>query len=331
MKKNLIFFLLCLSVMLASNNVFSQAEVSHGASQALEISVSGRGGPVMVNPGEKKLISFFPKSGTVSVNVWYLNDRNRYETRTVQVGVYDGKAYLPSPPNVSSRTIRPEMSTSVPAKKAEASTDDNEGYSPAVGKVNQIRSITTNIESFQIKVKNEAKSMGPLIFIGDVFTGVAAPPNDDTLVSRERAHPGLIELTVLYKVPYGTGKVIGQQFSLAQQVLAFIVTSPDEVLVIKDEDFFSFADLAPNTEVRFKNVGSTTMYAKSANKKLQRPLRRGRTTPPISIDEAYSTMWYYKDKNNVDRLCTYQSLVPGNGNQFWIRIVDSDALYNIGD
>lgn len=327
MKKLFLFiFLFSLSFWFA-DDIFAQAEVSHGANQTLEISISGRGGPTMIGPGEKKLIAFFPTSGTVSVSVRYLNDRNRYENRTVNVGIYEGKVFLPSPPNISSKVIRPEK----PTPETVLSTAGSENYEPSVGKVNQIRSITTNIESFQIKIKNEARSMGPLIFIGEVFTGVAAPPSGDTLVSREKVNPGLIELTVLYKIPYGKDKVIGQQFSLAQQALAFIVTSPDEVLIIKDEDFFSFADLAPNTKVRFKNIGSTTMYAKSANKKLQRPLRKGRMTPPISIEEAYSTMWYYKDKNNVDRLCTYQSLVPGKGNQFWIRIIDSNALYNIGN
>lgn len=325
--------MLGLSVMLASNNIFSQAEVSHGASQPLEISVSGRGGPVVVNPGEKKLISFFPKSGTVSTQVRFLNKRNRYETLSVPIHVYDGKAFIPSPPDISNRVIESKKSesSSVGTTTTTQTTDSGDGYSPAVGKVNQIKNITSDIPAFNIKLKNEAKSMGDLIFVGSVFTGVAISPTGEIITSKEKVRPGLIEFTVLYRMPYGpTGSVKGQQFALAQQALAFIVTDPEEVLVIKDEYFFNFADLAPNTKVRFKNVGSTTMYAKSAVKKLQRPLRRGRTTAPISLEDAYSTMWYYKDKDNVDRLCVYQSMGPGRGNQFYIRIVDSDYLYNVG-
>lgn len=333
MKKLFFIFLLGLSVSLASNTVFAQAEISHGFKQDIKVSTN-KGGPVLIKQGEKKIIVFVPSSGTVNFTVEYKVGR-RYVEGAIQRNIYDGKGFIPgaADANVETTTSSASSSADIPSvTKMQAPNprqlpDDN--FAPEVGKVNQIRNVTASIQSFNLKVKNEAKGKGDLIFMGNVFTGVAIPPTGDTITSREKVRPGLVELTALYKMPYAPGGAVsGQQFALAQQAFAFMVTDSNQVITITDNDFFDFSELTGNIKVRFKNVEKPVMLPKSGNKKL-RPLRRGRISKAIPLDDVFSTMWYYTDENNVDHIAVFRITHPDRNNLL-IYVGASDAIFNAG-
>lgn len=324
MKKLFFLFLLGLSVSLASNNVFAQAEISHGFKQDIEVSVPGKGGPVLIKQGEKKMLTFVPSSGSVNFIIKYKSGK-RYVDRAIQQTVYGGTVYVAAAAdaNIESSTSV-TTKTRVTTEQRTSQSDQGENYSPEVGQVNYISNLTADIPSFQLKIKNEAKGVGELLFIGSVFTGVAAPPNGDTIVSRERVRPGLIEMTVIYKMTImSNNPTEGQQFTLAQQALAFFVTDSEQVITITDNDFFNFSSLAADLPIRFKNVGSVTLYPKSGNKKLK-PLRQNRVSKPVTFESAQSTMWYYYDAHNVQRLAVWE-IVPGD--KPLIRIRRMDKLY----
>lgn len=323
MKKLFFLFLLGLSIVLASSTVFAQAEVSHGFKQDIKVSTN-KGGPVLIKQGDKKILAFVPSSGTVNFIVKYKVGR-RYVDGSIQRNIYDGKVFIPasSDANVEQpSTSNATTNVSSVTKMQSQSSDDD--YSPEVGQVNYINNLTADIPSFHLRLKNEAKSIGEILFIGSVFTGVAAPPTGDTIISREKVRPGLTEMTVIYKMAImSDGPTSGQQFTLAQQALAFFVTDPEQVITINDNDFFNFSSLAADLPIRFKNVGSVTLYPKSGNKKLK-PLRKGRISKSINFESAQSTMWYYYDAHNVQRLAVWE-IVPGD--KPLIRIRRMDKLY----
>ena len=320
MKKLFFLFLLGLSIVLASNNLFAQAEVSHGFKQDIEVSTN-KGGPVLIKQGEKKNLDFVPISGAVNFVVKYKSGR-RYVDGSIQRSIYDGKVFIPA--SADANVEQPSTTTNVSSvTKIQAQSSDDD-YSPEVGEVNYINNLTADIPSFHLRLKNQAKSIGEILFIGTVFTGVAAPPTGDTIISREKVRPGLTEMTVIYKMAImSDGPTSGQQFTLAQQALAFFVTDPEQVITISDNDFFNFSSLAADLPIRFKNVDNVTLYPKSGNKKLK-PLRKGRVSKSINFESAQSTMWYYYDAHNVQRLAVWE-IVPGD--KPLIRIRRMDKLY----
>lgn len=325
MRNKVIFFLASLSLfLLASISVSAQAEFSHGFRQDIEVSVAGKGGPTLVKQGEALQINYLPKNGSVNFSVRYKSGR-KYEERAVQLSVVNEKVFMPEAPGATEEASSKQVSSpSVPSAVNDRRQDQSDAYNPEVGQVNIIKNLTSDIPSFNLQLKNEAKSIGEILFIGNVFTGVAAKPDGNIITSREKVRPGLIEMAVIYKMTYtSASNISGQQFTLAQQALGYFVTDPEEVITITDNDFFDFATLASDLPIRFKNVGAPTLYPKSPNKKLK-PLRKWRMSKTIKFEDARSTMWYYYDVNNVQRLAVWE-IVPGD--KPIIRIKAMEQLY----
>jgi hypothetical protein len=303
----------------AGKNSFSQAAVSHSFQQDIEVSVPGKGGPTLIKQGETKALSYVPTSGSVNFVVKYKNGR-KTETRNVQVTVTNGAVNIPEAPGASREAEKTDSSTtSAPPRRSDSSPGPSQDFNPGVGQVNIVKNLTSNIASFNLRLHNDAKGKGDLLFIGNVFTGLAAQAGD-TIVSRELVRPGLVELTVIYKMSYTSFGGVGQSFTLAQQALVYMVTDSSQVITISDNDFFDFASLAADIPIRFKNVGGVTLYPKTSDKKL-RALRPGKNSRTTKFQLARSTMWYYYDANNVQRLAVWE-LVPGDKPVIQIRAMD---------
>lgn len=321
--KKFVFILVASLMFIAGKSGFAQAEVSHSFQQDIEVSVPGKGGPTLIKQGEKKVLSYVPNNGSVNFVVKYKNGK-KYQTRNIQLIVSGGKVYIPEADGASREEAKTSSISS--SDKASRSGSQNQNYNPGIGQVNIIRGLTSDIPSFRLKLHNNAKDKGDVLFVGDVFTGLAAQAGD-TIVSEQFVRPGLIELTVIYKMPYASqGTITGQSFTLAQQALVYMVTDKDQIITISDNDFFDFASLAEDIPIRFKNVGDITLYPKTSSKRLK-PLRAGRTSSTIKFESARSTMWYYYDADNVQRLAVWE-LVPGDKPVIRIRAIDN--IYGTG-
>lgn len=315
--KSFIFFV---AIFIAPIILLAQATVSHGFKQDIEISADGKGGPTLIKQGETKIISYLPKSGNVSIRVRYKEGR-RFVEKIANVNVSNGKLFLPEAPNAAVvQASVTQQTNKVQTQKPDQNSTTGD-YNPKVGEVNIIKKLNTTIDSFPIKVVNKS-GKGDLIFVGSVFTG-AAIGERDTLTSTQNVRPGFLELNVIYKeAVYESDDAIGQSFIIAQQSLIFMVTDPNQIIEIDGSQFFDFSDLAPNMKVRFKNVGSITLFSRPVS----RPLRSGRMSKSYKYEDAHKITWHFSDKDNLQRV-TVWNYVPDSR---LIKIRAIDDIFGVG-
>lgn len=310
-----------MSLIFVNNEVLAQAAVDHLFQQDIEVSVLDRGGPTLIKKGETRVLSYVPMNGAVNFSVRYETSR-RYETQEIQVIVHNGAVTIPEAPGA----LRKSDPVAAAESRVTPESRQTDGAQPEIGRVNVVRSLTADIPSFPLKLHNNATNKGDVLFIGGIFTGSSAQVGD-TIVSREMVQPGLVEITVLYRLrSYRSQEINGQDFVLAQQAIVYMITAdPSQVITITNEDFFDFAILAEDLPVRFRNTGSTTLYPKTGDRRLK-PLRPGRSSKATKFGSARSTMWYYYD-NGIQRLAIWE-LVPGDRPTINIRAMDN--IYGIG-
>lgn len=324
MKKFSILFVIAGLIFIVGKNSFSQAEISHKFQQDIEVSVPGKGGPTLIKQGETKVLSYVPSNGSVNFVVRYKTQKGKYDTRPIQITASNGSVHLPEAPDAL-REAKTAPSPTVP-RSSDPRPAPSQDFNPGVGQVNIIKNLTSDIPSFRLKLHNNAGDKGDLLFIGNIFTGLAAKAGD-TIVSREFVRPGLVEFTALYKMTYASsGEITGQSFTLAQQALVYMVTDSSQVITISSNDFFDFASLAEDIPIRFENVGEITLYPKTSDRRL-RPVRPGRASKTVKFEVARSAMWYYYDVNNVQRLAVWE-IVPGG--KPVIRIRAMEHVYGTG-
>jgi len=328
--KKIMFF--SWSLLLAVVYSQAQTEVSHAFKQEIEVSTDN-GGPIKIMSGESATVAFIG-NGTENFRISYLRNGKKV-TRAIQLVVKDNRLVIPAANDADVVVVAAESNgdRKLKATTQQITHNTTPNTTPNTGpsNINYIASVKARIPVFQLKLVN--MSSKDLLFIGDVFTGVAiAAPTmkdgalvpSDTIISMESVRPGLTEINVIYK-KIVTGEANGQQFILAQQALAFVVIDSSQVITINDNDFFDFSSLVGNTPIRFKNVGTATLYPKSSNKKLK-PLRKGRVSKVVDYNTAQNTTWYYYSQNNVQKMGVWE-LAPGE--RPIINISAMEKLYNV--
>lgn len=338
MKKLLLFVVVVITT--SASAVFAQAKVDNLFRQRVEISLVGSGHKMTA-----------PASTTTGLIRWIPKERAEYLVKYLENQRYVEKRIWLQPVN-GVLTVPESLTADVVVEKkndgnqrdavnrqSNSSTAANSGgdnYRPEVGQVNFIKGISAEIPSFRLPAKN--KSNKDILFIGNVFTGSAMKPKG-SLLSKEMVRPGLIELTMLYKLSDDSVQVAGQyqdvsapamgghSLMFAQQAVGYMVMSATDTIVINDEDFFDIKTLMQK-EIRFKNIGNTTMYPRSQNKRLK-ALKPGRSSKVIRIDQIGDLVWYfYDDKTKVQRLAIFE-IAPDRVPIIKVRPMD-DQIYGIG-
>lgn len=335
MKKLLLFVVLA---VITTSAVFAQAKVDNLFRQRIEISLVG-GGHKMTVPASATtgLIRWIPKEKAEYL-VKYLENQ-RYVEKRIWLQPVNG--ILTVPESLTADVVTPKKGDDQNANKGSSSSKTNSitnsgSDRPEVGQVNFIKGISAEIPSFHLPAKN--KSNKDILFIGNVFTGSALRPKD-IILSKEFVRPGLIELTMLYKLSDDSAQVAGQyqdvsapsmgghSLMFAQQAVGYMVMSATDTIVITDEDFFDIKTLMQK-EIRFKNVGNTTMHPRSKNKKLK-SLKPGHSSKIIRIDQIGDLIWYFYDPNtNVQRLAIFE-IAPDRVPIIKVRPMDGQ-IYGIG-
>lgn len=336
MKKLLLFVVLA---VIATSAVFAQAKVDNLFRQRVEISLVGSGHKMTA-----------PASATTGVIRWIPKEKAEYLVKYLENQKYVEKriwlqpvnGILTVPESLTADVVTPKKGEDQNAKKGSSSAKTNStansgsDYRPEVGQVNFIKGISAEIPSFHLPAKN--KSNKDILFIGNVFTGSALRPKD-SILSKELVRPGLIELTMLYKLSDDSAQVAGQyqdaaapamgghSLMFAQQAVGYMVMDAKDTLIIRDDDFFDIKSLM-SKEIRFKNIGNTTMYPRSQNKRLK-PLKPGRSSKVIRIDQIGDLIWYFYDpKTKVQRLAIFE-IAPDRVPIIKVRPMD-DQIYGIG-
>ncbi len=336
MKKLLLFVVLA---VIATSTAFAQAKVNNLFRQRIEISLVGSGHKMSA-----------PASSETGVIRWIPKEKAEYQVRYLENKRYVDKRIWLQPVN-GVLTVPESLTADVVVEKkndgnqrdvvngqsnSSAASSGNDNYRPEVGQVNFIKGISADIPTFKLPAKNASNK--DILFIGNVFTGSAMKPKD-RILSKEMVRPGLIELTMLYKLSDDSAQVAGQyqdvsapamgghSLMFAQQAVGYMVMSATDTIVITDEDFFDIKTLMQK-EIRFKNTGNTTMYPRSQNKRLK-ALKPGRSSKVIRIDQIGDLVWYfYDDKTKVQRLAIFE-IAPDRVPIIKVRPMD-DQIYGIG-
>lgn len=208
---------------------------------------------------------------------------------------------------------RNEIMTGNPSTEvsnAGSNTTANSSYrvsEPGTGTVNFITNVKSEIGNFKFTIENHTDKN--LIFIGSIFNGVALKPLDEA-ESIQSVQPGLIELTVLYKISSsGNDDSLvssGQATAFNQQALSYMIVDGAQTIQIMDQDLVDPTSMT-NQKVKFRNVSNVSLYPKSNNRKLRKGLRPGQTSGTIQLSELTELAWYYNDiRTGMERIVIFQ-------------------------
>jgi len=178
-----------------------------------------------------------------------------------------------------------------------------EANEPGVGRVNFIKNVDSEISKFHLTIENNTSK--DLIFIGDVFNGVALQPTNKAM-SKTLVQPGLMEVTVLCQVSDSANTITSDQVTaFSQQALAFMVVGEDQIIHIQDDDLLDPTSMT-DQKIRFENVGNVVLYPSSDNGRLK-ALRPHQRSKVIKIKDLKDLSWYYHDPgNNMKRVAIFE-------------------------
>ena len=294
---------MALSVLFIVTAVQAQVTVDNPLDAKLEMNVNGQ--KLMLDPLQKDVMVRFIKPDRVTSFSfrWMINGKVKSQQIAKKIS---GSHWAISKNELM--TGQPDVQVVV-FSNSNAQNSDFNTSEPGIGRVNFIKNVNAKISKFYLTIKNNTSK--DLIFIGNIFNGVALRPFDDAK-SLGLVQPGLIEIAVLYQIADTSGMnsvaPSGQATAFSQQALSYMVVNQDQVIYISDRDLLNPASMT-DQKIRFKNVGNVILYPSSDNKKLK-ALKPGQKSGVVRIQDLNDLAWYYNDpKTNMRRVAIFEIIL----------------------
>ncbi len=297
--------IVALGVLFIVVSAHAQIKIDNPLDVNLEVTANRK--TLTLNPLQKDVILRFVRpNGTTSFSFrWMFNGRVKSQTITKQIS---GNHWSIGQNELMTGQPTIELGNNN-LSNVTVLTSNSGANELGVGKVNFIKNVNAKIPKFNLTIENNTGK--DLIFIGDVFNGIALMPFDK-VVSVGLVQPGLIEIAVLYKITdtIGMDSIVSseQATAFSQQALSYMVVNGDQVIHIRDKDLLNPASMT-DQKIRFKNVGNVILYPSSGNKKLKalRPRQKSRV---VRIQDLSDLAWYYNDpKTNMRRVAIFEIIL----------------------